>query len=133
MISSIEIEKKINTLSITSPEVEDDIISQVESYKVEISKVESEISSLVDKISDANEHLMKYINDRVSELDKKKYELENQLDNLQHGDQDSPIEQLSNCMKVWDAMSIDDKISVARLLIQKITLYSGRTHIEWKV
>ncbi|WP_295219509.1 hypothetical protein [Ruminococcus sp.] len=133
MISSIEIEKKINTLSITSPEVEDDIISQVESYKVEISKVESEISSLVDKISDANEHLMKYINDRVSELDKKKYELENQLDNLQHGDQDSPIKQLSNCMKVWDAMSIDDKISVARLLIQKITLYSGRTHIEWKV
>lgn len=76
---------------------------------------------------------MKYINDRVSELDKKKYELENQLDNLQHGDQDSPIKQLSNCMKVWDAMSIDDKISVARLLIQKITLYSGRTHIEWKV
>lgn len=133
MISSIEIEKKINTLSITSPEVEDDIISQVESYKVEISKVESEISSLVDKISDANEHLMKYINDRVSELDKKKYELENQLDNLQHGDQDSPIKQLSNCMKVWEAMSIDDKISVARLLIQKITLYSGRTHIEWKV
>lgn len=71
---------------------------------------------------------MKYINDRVSELDKKKYELENQLDNLQHGDQDSPIKQLSNCMKVWDAMSIDDKISVARLLIQKIR-YTQVEHI----
>lgn len=128
-----EIEKKINTLSITSPDVESDVASQIESYKIEIDKIESEISSLIDKLSDANERLMKYINDRVDELDKRKMELESKIDSMQHDDSESPVKKLINCMSVWDTMSVEDKSGVARLLIQKITLYHDRTHIEWKL
>ncbi len=129
----VEMKKKINSLSITSPEIKDDIEDQIEFYKIQISKIEESISALVNKIPDANTSLMKYINDRVSELDKEKSELESKMFDIQQNNQSSPIGKLNNCMEIWEELSFDDKLSVARLLIEKITVYHDNTHIDWKV
>lgn len=128
-----EIEKKISELSITAPTNDSNISKQIDLHKIEIERIEESIQALVSKIPDATTTVMQYINDKVSELDKQKLEIEQIISDLQSNTETSQIAKLDNCMRVWDEMSIDDKTGVARLLIDKISIYPDHAHICWKI
>ena len=76
---------------------------------------------------------MQYINEKVSALDTQKCKLEKKLSELKESVQLSHESKLENCMQVWDALSFDDKVDVARILIEKILVYPDHTHIQWKI
>lgn len=133
VIISKEIRQKLDTLSITTPKVTVQHNTQRDATETEIQRLNAAIDALLAKLPDANDALMKYINDKVMEYDREKSELERRLIALQQGNVKMPIRQLHNCMDVWDALSLEDKTRVARLLIHKITIYPDRTHIDWNV
>ncbi|MGN0592716.1 MAG: recombinase family protein [Ruminococcus sp.] len=128
-----EIENKIASLSITAPSDDNPINKQIEHLQIEIDKLDSSIEPLVNQIPNATETVMQYINEKVSALDTQKCKLEKKLSELKESVQLSHESKLENCMQVWDALSFDDKVDVARILIEKILVYPDHTHIQWKI
>lgn len=126
-----EIKQKISELSITSPKKQSDIDFEIERYKIEISKIEEKITSLIDKIYEADKNLMKYMNEKIDELDKQKKLLENNIYEKTQNSKEIFIEKLENCVDLWGSLTFDDKVGVVRLLITKIKVYKDSYCIDW--
>ena len=129
-----EIEKKISSLSITAPsccQAENSI--EEDKIRIEIDRLDDKISALVEKTENADTVLIKHIGNKVTELDAHKQELIRRLSELEKNKQVFYSEELTDCMRVWDIMSFDDKRAVVKLLIGRILLDSNGYSIEWKV
>ena len=100
--------------------------------KDRINAIDREIESLLDKISSANETLMKYINSRVSELDDEKNTIESEL--TKKADRKTPdVGEISGYLDHWEEMSVSDKISVVDCLIESIHASKNNIEITWKI
>ena len=129
-----EIEVKINTLSITSPvNCQSERKREIEKIRIEIDKLDNKIASLVEKVENADTVLMKHINNKVSELDSQKQELNQKLYNIENSLPVFTADKISNCMSVWDIMSFDDKRAIVKILIKKIIVNENGYSIEWNV
>lgn len=127
-----EIENKILSLTITSPtDNQNKMNKEIDRLNAELLKTEEEIESLIEKVSQADIILMKHINTKINELDSYKNKLIYELDKAEHSQPDFSVDEITNCMSVWDIMSFDDKRNVAKILIKKITLDSSSYSIDW--
>lgn len=101
--------------------------------KMRLSSLESEIAALLDKISDANDILMRYINQRVEELDKEKNELTDALNFEKSKDAEviTP-EMVSKALTDWSSFSFDEKKMIAQTFIEKVVIYDGDIDIIYK-
>lgn len=129
-----EIEIKINSLSITSPaNCQNEKKREIEKIRIEIDKLDNKIASLVEKVENADAVLMKHINNKVSELDSQKQELNQKLYNIENSQPVFSVDKITNCMSVWDIMSFDDKRAIVKILIKKIIVSENGYLIEWNV
>lgn len=107
---------------------------QMSAINIEISNIEQEIEKMLDKISCANDITMTYINMKIKELDERKKQLEKELAKLSLDKVDnSQILKITECIKKWDELSIEDKRQVASTLIEVIHATSEEVHIKWKI
>ena len=129
-----ELEKKINLLSVTAPEYNiNKTDREIESLKIDIGKLDDKISSFIEKIEDADITLMKYINNKVAELENEKQHIRKKIDKLESAKPDYPIDEITDCMKIWDEMSFDDKRAVVKILIKRILITKTGFQIEWNI
>ena len=129
-----EIENKINSLSITSPVgSQNEKDKKIERLKMEISKLDDKISSFIEKVEEADTVLMKHINNRVSELEKEKQQLTQELDEIERSEPDLTVDEITDSMSVWDIMSFDDKRAIVKILIKRILVSSTGYSIEWNI
>ena len=129
-----EIENKINSLSITSPVgSQNEKDKKIERLKMEISKLDDKISSFIEKVEEADTVLMKHINNRVSELEKEKQQLTQELDEIERSEPDFTVDEITDSMSVWDIMSFDDKRAIVKILIKRILVSSTGYSIEWNI
>lgn len=105
---------------------------QVIKLKSEIEAIDKEISALLDKIAQANETVMQYINKRVAELDTQKKELYVQITQLNRSDERC-IDEIRDYMHHWDELTISDKITVVDALIERINVSNDQIEIRWKI
>ena len=108
---------------------------RVHELNIKIEQTSAEISSLVDKVTSANDVLMDYINRRVKELDAQitAYREEiSELSPLQNKKQ-CDIEQIRNYMDKWDMLDFDDKRAVVDQLITVIKATQDSVEITWKI
>ena len=90
------------------------------SVKTDILRLDDEIRKLLDKLADADTILFDYIQKRVSELHKKKSELEEKLRSHSRKHKEIDTKPLENPMKVWNSLSNEEKHSLAVAMIDVI-------------
>lgn len=102
--------------------------------RIELNQVKQTIEGLMDKVAQANEPLMAFINRRVEELAIKKENLEKRLANTAINiTKDAAIGQIENYLNQWHTISLEDKRAVAQSLIKVIYATSEQVTIYWKI
>ena len=108
---------------------------RIHEISVKLEQITAEIEKLMDKVADADELMMEYINRRIHELDAQANDLRQELREL------SPLEnqnrydlaELRDYMSHWEELSFDDKRSVVDQLITRISATEDSCEIEWKI
>ena len=86
-----EIQKKLEEFRTLSKENREGNNLQVVKFKTRIGVIEDEISSLLSKISTANDSVMQYINNRIAELDNEKKELCSEISKFSDKNRDNML------------------------------------------
>lgn len=100
--------------------------------KTDVEAIDKEISSLLDRLSAANDTVMQYINRRILELDARKKELYAQM-NKPEEDSRQNVGEITGYMSRWEELSVSDKIVVVDALIERIDADKNRIEIKWKI
>lgn len=115
-----------NILKIADPRIHD--------LRIKIEQKEDEIKDLLDKVSKANDVLLKYINQRIQEIDSEMQFLKDELAQLQQigcrGE--TNVNDLKNYMQQWESLTLDDKRGVLDLFVRIINVTENSCKIEWK-
>ncbi len=127
-----EMQKKLAEFKMLSHQKIESYNMQVVKQKSRINAIDREISLLLDKITAANETVMKYINNRIAELEAEKKELYLKITKRSNNSKNS-IEKISDYMAHWKELSIGDKIAVVDSLIESIHASKNRIEIKWKI
>lgn len=127
-----EMQKKLAEFKTLSKQKQEGCNLQTVNLKTRIDAIDKIISSLLDKITAANETVMQYINNRIAELDAEKKELYAQIVQFDN-DRKDDIGEISGYMKHWDELLVSDKISVVDCLIERINASKDSLEIKWKI
>ena len=99
-------------------------------------KVVTQIDNLINSLSEATSTItMNYIENRITELDQQKKDLDAQIvaEQNRRTDSDVAYSKLTNVMDKWGELSFDDKRAVISLLIDNITVFENHMEITWRV
>ena len=126
-----EMLKKLEAFEALSQPEEETVDLQELKRRAQIEEIDREISGLLEKISLANETLMAYINDRVSELDGQRKSLcaECMGRNTKPKQDGEPIR---DYIGKWGELAVSDQMQVADALIEHIHATEGRLEIRWR-
>lgn len=133
-----KINEKIETLTLKQKQGgRDELAEEIEQLKYQIKEIESSIDTLISGIitSSANNATMKYINQKIKDLDSQKQQTQEIIDKkiAEKNKQKADVKQLTHVMSKWDLLSFDDKRSVVELLIEKILVYPDKVEIMWRI
>ena len=127
-----EMQKKLAEFETLSKKKQDGCNLQVVKLKTRIEEIDKEISSLLEKIASANDTVMQYINNRISELDAEKKELGAEIVSLE-SNRTNDVGEISGYFEHWDELSVSDKITVVDCLIERIIASKESIEIKWKI
>lgn len=133
-----KINDKIETLTLRQQSGgKDELAEEIEQLEIQIKEIERSIDTLISGIitSSASNATMKYINQKVNELDSQKQQIQELINKkiAEQNKQKADVKQLSHVMSKWDMLSFDDKRSVVELLIEKILIYPDKVEIMWRI
>lgn len=131
MLNSIR--DKLAEFEKLSDEKSSSTIPKVSKIKIRLTQIDEEINDLLSKIGSANNILMKYINDKVSELDTERQNLQEEMVTLTCSDTENHIGQITDHVKKWESISFEDKQAVVDALIKVIKVANGNIEITWKI
>ena len=100
--------------------------------KSRIEKIDQDISGLLDKVTQANDSVMEYINSRVAALDTEKKELYAEVVRLTDT-KGQNLDEITGYLDYWDTLTISDKITVVDSLIESIYASQEEIKINWKI
>lgn len=101
--------------------------------QIRITAIDDEISSLMEKLPNANSVLFDYINLRIKDLDKERTELVHKIESDKHsGHEVITPELVSEALDNWELFSFDQKKMIARIFIEKVIVYDGNIDIIYK-
>lgn len=102
-------------------------------FKIKLVKIEEEITNLMEKVASANDVLFDYINTRITQLDKKKKEIERAvLDEKAKQKNEATPEFIHKALNDWEGMSFDEKKAIANVFIDKVIIYNGDIDVAFK-
>ena len=126
--------QKLDKLTLRPNTKNDECDLQIQKLEAESAGIDADIRKLVDMLMKEDETSMKYIQEKIRELDGSKQCKLNDIRQLKiNRTNNNSLEGLHNVMDLWDKLSFDDKRGVAELLIEKITVYPKSVEIIWKV
>lgn len=105
---------------------------EITQLNVEKIQIENEIKSLLAKVADSEEVLLRYINERIRELDDRKAEIDLRVKELNTRKQ-ACVRKIENYSELWDDLSFDDKRQTVDILIRVIYATSSKITIEWRI
>lgn len=106
---------------------------RINEIKIEVQQTEEAIQALLGKVANANDILMKYINDQITVLDTKKKKLNQELISISTTITTEEISNITNHTEQWAMLSFEDKQSVVDALIKVIHVANGEIKIEWRI
>lgn len=100
--------------------------------KIQLAKLDEEISSIVEKFLTANETMQGYLNAKIEELEKQKNAITQQILNLGVAESEPmDMESILKFIDNWDSLELEQKKQIARLFIRKITYTDEELNIEF--
>ena len=107
---------------------------RIHELNLKIEQITAEIEKLVDKVANANDVLMDYINKRIRELDAQGSAYRQELSELSplSNNTQCDVRELQDFMEHWDELSFDDKRAVVDQLIVTIKATGDTCEIIWK-
>lgn len=107
-----------------------DINKKILDYHKQIEDINAKIENLVLNLEQAGTSTIKYINNRIEELDAEKQKIEAELGSYKFESDSLIIPQLDN----WESKPLEEKKKAARLLIDKVSITADSSiMIYWKV
>ena len=97
----------------------------------ELARIDDEIRKLLDKLANADTVLFNYIQERINTLHKQKSELEQKLQKQQRKHKEIDTKPLSEPLKRWAELSVQEKHEIALTMIEVVTI-SDETGIDIK-
>lgn len=128
-----EIKKELAKFQYLSEELAQTVSQSDNQSKIRIAEIDKEISSLLSKVSNANETLMNYINRRIEELDKEKQSLQAKLVEQSTNKPEEKLDKITDYVSKWTDLSLEDKQKIADILIKVIYIDEDVIEIEWKI
>lgn len=130
-----EIKKKLEIFSSLSAPQDTRIDPEATELNIRIAQIEKEIENATAKVLEASGALIKYLSDKVTELDEQQNKCLARLNELETAAKANQcdVEQISNYVSHWDDLTIEDKIIVVDALIDKIKLSESEMTIIWKI
>ena len=98
--------------------------------QVELARLEQELDGLTQRAALANDTLLRYINQRVVQLDEKKQTLQRRL-SLASAEAARSAPPITRHLSCWSQLSFEDKRRAAAPLIQTIRVFPDRVQIQW--
>lgn len=105
---------------------------EITTLTVEKLQIETEIGSLMGRLSEADDVMYRYTSERISELDGKKQELGKQISELKLR-QETDYTEIQNYLAFWDILSFEDKRQTVDQLIKVIYATSDSIKIQWHI
>ncbi len=101
--------------------------------KIRLTQIEEEIEELLSKVSGASGVLMKYIDEKISELDTERKALQEEIVTANVTDTEGRLRQITNHVKAWETLSFEDRQAVVDTLIKVIRIADGNIEITWNI
>ena len=127
--------KKIEELGrLTSQSLSHDS-PRISELKIKIAQYQKDAENLISKMEMADATLMRYINQKITEIDEKKEALERELGSLEDQKRSTQVDihEISNCLTYWEKLSNQDKLTVVDAFITSITTSKEGVSIQWKL
>lgn len=121
----VELEKIINECSLDKNQYVPNISEN--KAKIELEKIEQKIEKLIASLTEASDITMKYINNEIEKLDKKR----NELLRPQNSHQTEAPYKFKDV--IFHQLSFDEKKIVVSQFIEKILVFNDEIEIIWKV
>ena len=127
-----EMEKKLRAFRTLQEHREETLDLEVIKVKTRIDQIDREISALLDKVVDANDTVMRYINERVAALDREKRAHYAECERISANVRKN-VGELTGYLECWADLSTGDKLTVVDSLIAKIVASEDHLKIFWKI
>ena len=101
--------------------------------KIRLTQIEEEIEDLLSKVSGAGSDLMKYIDEKISELDVERKSLQEEIVTANVTDTEGRLKQITNHVKTWETLSFEDRQAVVDTLIKVIQIADGNIEVTWNI
>ena len=127
------IQTKLSEFRELSAVAEENVSRQSTEKKIRLTQIDEEINELLAKVAGANSVLMKYINDKIAELDAARQTLQEELLAETVTDATGKVRQITNHVEKWDSLSFEDKQAVVDTLIKVIRIANENIEITWRI
>lgn len=101
--------------------------------KIRLTQIDEEIDELLTKVAGADNVLMKYLGDRIAELDAARQLLQEELSAETAAGTAGRTKQITDHADKWDDLSFGDKQSVVDTLVRVIRIANGSIEITWRI
>ncbi len=76
---------------------------------------------------------MKYIDEKISELDTERKALQEEIVTANDTDTENRLEQITNHVEIWETISLEDRQAVVDTLVKVIKIANGNMEITWNM
>lgn len=124
--------KQIKKLDGLNLETKNKHIDEINKLKIELKAVDTQIENLVESIAQGNTVTTKYLNEKISKLDKQKNIILEQIKKFsieKHNGKDT--KEILECASDWNNLTLEKKKLVCKFFINKIFIKEHDIEIEW--
>lgn len=126
-----EIRQKLTQLGTLAKCKAKSVDSDLPEQDAQLAQVEREIAALLERLPEADGVLLRYIKQRIEELDGKKRELTERIS--QHQRREEGGTEIGDPSALWGMLDFDDKRQVVEHLIRVIRVTGDHVRIEWRI
>ena len=133
-IISVDIQNKLKELANGNYKIANKNKKIIDEIENNIKIIDNQINNLLEKIIEANSITMKYINNKIEELDNERNELKAKLGKLiLEKNSDNTLKNFFENEINFYELDFDEKKKIAKLLISKIKIKDDEIIVEWNV
>ncbi len=107
--------------------------TKVNEAKLRLIEIENQIENLINQIAEGNEITIKYINQKISNLDNKKSILQEEIKQYTANKSIIDNEKIFKKAKMWDKLFLEEKKQICMEYINKVFIMDDKIEIEWRI
>jgi len=124
--------KELNTKNINVNK-SNNVNTKINKIKIQITEIDKQIENMINQLVNANEVVTKYMNNKITELDKEKQELIKQVEKEQVKNiKQIPIDDIYAKINKWNDLDLEEKKTRCKTIIDKVWIYNNnKIDIRW--